>query len=741
MRLIPILLLILSAAAPAVLSAQERRPNNLLGAQSPYLLQHLYNPVDWYPWGREALDKARAENKLIFVSIGYASCYWCHVMRRESFEDAEIAAILNADFVSIKIDREVRPDLDEQFLLATRYLTGSGGWPNNVILTPEGDPVFGGTYFPPRELKERLLRQAGLWRDDPASLRAEGARVGGFLRDYLTRQAAATELTPDLLARIRAGLLAQMDEFSGGLGTAPKFPREQVFLYLGDIAERTGDREARAAVTALLDGMLAGGIHDQVGGGFHRYAVDPEWHIPHFEKMLYNQANIGLLLIRSVIATGDPAHARALDRMLGYLLREMRAPGGAFYASQDAESPLPEGGKREGAYYLWTPEEVVSALGPRDGAWLNQIFGVDQYGDLEGGNVLHLPAAMPDPARLDPMLERLRVRRADRAPPDTDEKLLLGWNGALIAMLAEAGHALERPALWQAGARAARFLIDRLGSADGYLRMVYAGTAREPAQLPDLAAFALGLIALHDYAPAGADRGAWLAEARRIADLLLRDFGSVDAGLRMSAAPEGISPVIAVDDGELASGNAMTLLVLTRLARRMEAPELIIAADRLAATLSGLAVEDPVERAGALAAILELKAGESGLVRHVAGGAVRVEARPDPEAGEVGFTLTIKPGWHVNAHEPLEDFFIPTDLVVGERPLPADAWPAPRIVTLGFNPEPLALYDGTLTLTAPLPDTRPARARLILQACSDEICLAPEEIDFTLWAPPRKSGQ
>ena len=739
MRLILTLLVFLAAlGAQAQTRTPGQQPNHLAGAQSPYLLQHLYNPVDWYPWGQEALDKAREENKLIFLSVGYASCHWCHVMRRESFENPEIAAILNEHFVSIKIDREVRPDLDEQFMLATQYLTGSGGWPNNVILTPLGDPVFGATYLPPDDLKTLLTQMAALWQENPAALNAEGFRVGRFLRDFLTRQAAAVELTPELVARINTDLLGQMDEFNGGLGTAPKFPQESVFLYLTDIANRTDDVAARVAVTAYLDGMIAGGIHDQVGGGFHRYAVDPAWHVPHFEKMLYNQANIGLLLTRSVVATGDPSHARALERLLAYLMRDMRAPGGAFYAAQDADSVNAAGEHQEGAYYLWTPEEVIAALGPEDGAWINQVFDITPDGDLEGTNVLALAGDMPDPARLDPLLARLEAVRARRAPPATDEKLLLGWNGALIAMLPEAAQATDRPELWQAGADAATFLIDRLKTDDGYLRMIYAGTPREPAQLPDLAAFALGLIALHDYAPSAALRDGWLDEARFIADLLRRNFGALDEGLRMSRVQQGFSPVIAIEDGELPSGNAMTLLVLSRLARRMEAPELRIDADRLAATLSGYAAEIPVQRAAALAAVLEAEQGEAGLVRHVAGGAVRVEAQPDARAGQVTFTLTIKPGWHINAHAPLEDYFIPTSLEVAGQPLPASAYPAPEIKALGFNPAPLALYDGTFTLHAPLPTTDgPARATLTLQACNDEICLAPEELGFTLWAPPR----
>ncbi len=726
-RILTILFLALTTPA----HSQERAANHLLGASSPYLLQHLYNPVDWYPWGEEALEKALDENKMVFVSIGYASCHWCHVMRKESFENPEIAALLNANFVAIKIDREERPDLDEQFMLATRILTGTGGWPNNLLLTPLGDPVFAATYLPPEDLTELLMQMNASWRKNPEAIQTEGARLTRYLKAYLTRQAAAVELTAERLAAINAGLLAQMDEFHGGIGTTVKFPRESLFLYLNDAARR-GEGAAREAVVAALDGMIAGGIHDEIGGGFHRYAVDPAWHVPHFEKMLYNQARIGLLLIRSIADLPNEGHARALERLIAYLMREMRAPGGALYAAQDADSLIASGeDKREGAYYLWTPRQVITVLGETDGAWINQVFDIGENGEVDGANVLHLPGPLPDPARLDPLLARLAEARAKRPTPDTDRKILLGWNGAIIAMLAEAAQVTGHDEYWQAGATAARDLLATLKTGDGYQRVVFDGSANLPAQLPDLGAFALGLIALHDYAPEGEEGAPWLAEARAIGEIIRTSFGSLDQGLRMSMQPDGFSPIIAIDDGELASGNAMALMVLSRLSRRLEAPELDIDAHRLAATLSGFGAEAPNQRAGALMAVRELREGESGPVRYVSGGAVRVAMRQSGD--QVSFELSMKPGWHVNAHVPLEDYFIATELLIADTPLPADAYPQAQIKALGFNPVPLALYEGRFTLRAKLPEGRPISARLILQSCSEEICLAPETLVFTLW--------
>ncbi len=718
------LLLAILLASPL----RAEQANRLQGSASPYLQQHATNPVDWYPWGDEALARARAENKPIFVSVGYASCYWCHVMREESFEDQRIADLINQNFIAIKIDRERRPDLDEQFMLATQVLTGSGGWPNNLFLTPLGDPFFAGTYFPPDDFARVLEQIAALWREDPGALNARGFRTAQVVKSYLAPRAGTVELTPQRMAAIRARLLARLDEFNGGFGTAPKFPRESLLEFLLEEALRTGDGSAMDAVTLTLDGMIAGGIHDQLGGGFHRYATDPAWQIPHFEKMLYDQALIGSLLARRLEARPDPAHRRALERLIAWLLRDMHAPGGGFYAARDAASPGPDGTPVEGAYYLWTPDQVRAVLGNEAPAIL-ALFDITPEGELHGANILHTTLPPPDLTAHEAALDRLLAARARRPAPAIDDKVLLGWNGATISMLAQAAHALDRPDLWQIAAETAEALIRDLAHAEGYHKVLWRGTPSLQAQLPDLAAFGLALVALHDTAPSDAARARWLREARLVADQILGRFGSTDQGLRMSATPRGFAQVIQVDDGELASGNAMALRLLSRISRRMEAPELGREAARLAATLSGVAVEIPGQRAGLLAAIRELEDGETGPLRYVSGGAVRVELERSGQTARL--RLTMAPGWHINAHEPLEDYFIPTTLLLNDTPIAPDGYPPAVTKTLGFNPEPLALYEGSLTLSTPA--RAGDRLRLSLQACSNEVCLEPEEVIFTLW--------
>ena len=314
-------LALLTISAGGTLAQEtKRKPNHLLGVQSPYLQQHLYNPVDWYPWGEEALNKAKRENKPIFLSVGYSTCHWCHVMARESFEDPAIGAFLNEHYVSIKIDRERRPDLDEQFMLATQALTGRVGWPNSVFMTSDAKPFYAATYLPPNDLMNALDQIKDMWKSERATLQQEGDRITNGIMSYMNRSEAAQDVT---LARVQQAVLSiidQVDYFSGGLGTAPKFPQEAAMLLLLDQARR-GDKAALDVVKGALDGMLMGGIHDHVGGGFHRYAVDPNWLVPHFEKMLYNQAMIGRLLVGTYELTGDYRYKHTAQRVFDYVIR------------------------------------------------------------------------------------------------------------------------------------------------------------------------------------------------------------------------------------------------------------------------------------------------------------------------------------------------------------------------------------------------------------------------------------
>lgn len=723
--------LVLSVLALSA-TAQTRTPNHLLGQDSPYLLQHLYNEVDWYPWGAEALDKAKAEGKPIFLSVGYSSCHWCHVMEEESFENPDIGAFLNANFIAIKIDRERRPDLDEQFMLVTQSLTGSGGWPNSVFLTSNADPFYAGTYFPPDTFLSVISQINDAWLADSEGLSANAAEFSGLIRNYMQATAAAKDLTPDLVRSAAHGILTGIDEFNGGLGVAPKFPRESTFLFLLDQAERDADQVLLGAVTDALDGMLRGGIHDHVGGGFHRYSVDPEWHVPHFEKMLYNQALIGRLLVRAWAAADDPHYRRAAERTFDYVLREMRDPAGGFYSAQDADSLDAAGELEEGVFYAWTPAEVRRALGA-DADFVIGLMNVSEGGNFDGSNSIHM-TELPDVgtyAHLDPLLDVMRQSRTQRSAPITDRKVIVSWNAMMIETLAEAGHVLGRPDYYAAAAQAASFIFSDMMVGDELMRISYEGSASIAGQLTDYAGLGLAAVALHDFAPDGG--GGWLQLATDMANQMTARFSEGNGPYRMTEIVEGLGPFYPIDDSEVPAGNAMASALLSALGTRMEAPKFTQAATVLTSALSANAAASPEVRGYTLISAQALNQGAVGNVRSVASGAVKVVAAIDRDAGTLALRIRVKDGWHVNAHQPLEDYFIPTELLINDIPLSAGEYPDPLVKSLTFNEKELALYEGELTLTVDIPEERPSRATLIVQACSDEICLQPEELRFTLW--------
>ena len=715
-------------------NAVAQTPNHLLGQDSPYLQQHLYDEVDWYPWGPEALEKARAEGKPVFLSIGYSTCHWCHVMEEESFEDPEIGAFLKEHFVSIKIDRERRSDLDAQFMLVTQSLTGAGGWPNSVFLTSTADPFFAGTYFPPDAFLKVITQINDAWLDDSEGLRANAAELSGLIRNYMNRTAAAKDLTPEAVRAAANSILANVDEFNGGLGVAPKFPRESSFLFLLDQAERDADPLMLAAVTDALDGMLRGGIHDQVGGGFHRYSVDPEWHVPHFEKMLYNQALIGRLLVKAWVATDEPRYRRAAERTFDYILREMRDPNGGFYSAQDADSLDTSGALEEGTYYVWTPAEVREALGD-DAGFIIEMFNISEAGNFEGSNSIHLIEFPEDSdyARLDPLLETMRQARAARPAPLTDRKIVVSWNAMMIETLAEAGYVFGRPDYYETAAQAASFILSNMATDDGLFRISFEGSASIDAQLADYAGMGLALLALHDYASDGGSE--WLPDADRMASQIAQRFVEDDGVYRMSAAVDGIGVFRPIDDTEIPAGNALALKLLVDLGDRMEAPLYTRQATLLATALSANALAAPEVRGFSLIGSQILTLGATGSMRSLANGAVKVSADMDRMGQTVSLRIQIKDGWHVNAHQPLEDYLIPTELLVNGTPLAASNYPEPLVKSLSFNDEMLAIYEGELTLVGALPEINghPAVAVLAVQACSDQICLQPEEVRFTLW--------
>ena len=487
-------------------------PNRLIHESSPYLRQHANNPVDWYPWGGEALECAVREDKPILLSVGYSACHWCHVMERESFEDPGIAALMNEHFVSIKVDREERPDIDSIYMGAVQAMTGQGGWPMTVFLTPDGKPFYGGTYFPPEErgglpsFPRVLTTMADVYRNRRGDVVNTTNQLIAHMRQ-MTRSAPGIEpLTDDIMVEAARELRKQFDDKYGGFGLQPKFPQPMTLEFLLRQYLRTEDPSALEMVELTLDQMARGGIYDQLGGGFHRYSTDTYWLVPHFEKMLYDNALLARLYLHAYQITGSPMYRRIVEETLDYVVREMTSPEGGFYSAQDADS---EG--EEGKFFVWRPEEIVEVLGADDGKLVNDYYGVTIHGNFEGRSIFHVPTPLPDFARsvgidVDALEERLREartklmeRRSSRIPLERDDKVLTSWNGLMLAAFAEAAVVLDRDDYREVAEANGAFLLDQLVDESGRLLRTYKdGRAKLYGYLEDYAFLIDGLLLLHE---------------------------------------------------------------------------------------------------------------------------------------------------------------------------------------------------------------------------------------------------
>ncbi len=563
-------------------TSEERavHTNRLAAETSPYLLQHAHNPVDWYPWGDEAFAKARAEDRPVLLSIGYSACHWCHVMERESFENEGIAAILNRGFVAIKVDREERPDVDEVYMTAVQMMTGSGGWPLNVFLTPDKKPFFGGTYFPPEDRWGRtgfsnvLVQIETAWREQRESIDTQSESLSARVARVMTTTPESGEIPSfDLVdTKVAGEIVAEHDPVFGGFSREPKFPAVSRLRHLLRMG-RSGDkpsRDAREAALHTLRMMARGGIYDQVGGGFHRYSVDAQWLVPHFEKMLYDNARLAVVYIEAFQLTEDPFYARIARQTLDYLLRDMVSPDGTLFSAEDADS-----GGHEGIFYTWTPDELKSVLGESDAAWLGDVYGVTSQGNFEGRSILFLPQEPDETAqglgltpedmnrRIDPLRVKLLELRAGRERPLRDEKVITSWNGMALSALAVGGLVLEEPRYLNAAAAIATFFRKELE--EGTLMRIHAeDRAYVPAYLDDYADLAAGLIDLYEVT----GDTAWLKSAILAARTIEDEFYDTSAHAFASSGSRHetlLSKSYPLMDGVVPPGGAVAVDVLLRL--------------------------------------------------------------------------------------------------------------------------------------------------------------------------------
>ncbi len=764
-----------SAARAAAEAGVGRRPNHLLGQSSPYLLEHLDNPVDWYPWGEEVLERARREGRPIFLSIGYSACHWCHVMAREAFSDEGIARILNERFVPIKVDREERPDLDDLYMTSVLAMNGSGGWPLSVFLTPDRKPFYGGTYLPKDRFRQTLLAIDDAWTHRRPEVLASADKVREALEQARARPVARAGEGPGGAARQAGGargslrdavarLEATFDRANGGFGGAPKFPPHGALRLLLE-ADRRGEAGALDLVVRTLEAMARGGLYDQIGGGFHRYATDAAWLVPHFEKMLYDNALLVPLYLEAWKRTGRDDFRRVAEETLAWAVREMTDTRGGFCASLDADS---EG--EEGRYYLWTPEEVRTALGPSDAAPAIAWFGLGDGGRFTGGRGLPHQARpleafareqvmTPDAARarIEVWRRGLFEARAGRVPPRRDGKVLTAWNGLMISALARAYAATGDDRYRAAGVRTALFLRDHVEAPDGRLRVSWIdGTAGPPGYLDDSAFLARGLIDLYD---ATADR-TFLDEAARIARGADRFLDREAGGYFFAAADQKdlLLRTMSFEDQALPSGNAVMVETLARLARALRdpapletarhavgaadpilslsalaAPSMFLAAELLDRARPGAAIPAAVVatvRAGlidtpALAAaparptapaeegdrlIKGTVVGRGNAPRVVESSVAVPEGTLRPgQSLTVSVGLDIQPGWHVNSSRPTLEYLIPTKIELAD-PSAATvedlAYPEGMLVTLKFAEEKLSVYQGATMIRATLSPPR-----------------------------------
>jgi len=583
------------------MTEEGKRPNQLIHEKSPYLLQHAFNPVDWYSWGDEAFAKAREEHKPIFLSVGYSTCHWCHVMERESFENDSIAAIMNRYFVCIKVDREERPDVDKIYMAALQGMGQNGGWPMSMFLTPDLKPFYGGTYFPPSDrygrigFPELLKRIHEIWETQREKVLDSAEGITTFLREISSAKITSDKLDESALDTCYRQIKESYDPECGGFGGGPKFPRPVVFNFLLRYQFMTGDEKALEMVERTLTKMSEGGIHDHIGGGFHRYSVDGEWRVPHFEKMLYDQAQIVNSFLELYQIKRDEYCARVARDVLEYVIRDMTDPAGGFYSAEDADSPRPESPDEEGegAFYLWSKEEIMDLLGDEDGKILCSFYGVTEGGnaltdplhEFTGKNILYIADSISAVARrtgrseqeVERILSEGRTTlfnaRSKRPRPHLDDKILTSWNGLMISAFARAYQVLGDEKFLRTAQRAATFVLSSLYDLEQahLYRRFREGEAKFSAHLDDYAFLVQGLLDLFE---ASFD-SRWFYESIRLTEKQIEEFWDSENGGFFDSSGKDSSVLVRMKeqhDGAEPTGNSIAIMNLLRLADMMDKP-------------------------------------------------------------------------------------------------------------------------------------------------------------------------
>jgi len=714
--------------------------NQLILQDSPYLLQHAHNPVHWYPWGDEAFAKAKLENKPIFLSIGYSTCHWCHVMEEESFDNPKIAALLNKYFISIKVDRESRPDVDAVYMEAVMLLTGRGGWPMSNFLTPEGKTFLGDSYFPPEPFKKLLLRVNEVWQQQQTLVLKRADEVASAVASTQQSSQKSQALDLELLQQAEKKLISIQDPQYGGFGQSMKFPNELLLSYLLETYQRFGDKNALQVVESSLQAMEQGGIYDQVGGGFHRYATDRKWLVPHFEKMLYNQAQLADVYLQAYQLTGKAEYARIAKQTLDYVLQDMQAKEGGFYSATDADS-----NGIEGEFFVWTADQVKQALSPELAELAIDLYGILPEGNFDGRSILYLPISIESYAQkkniaieklllqIEKIRKDLKLFRQKRIAPLLDDKIVTAWNAMMIKTLVLANEVLKQPQYLKAAEMTANWLWKNNRQASGELwRIHWQGHSSVTGNQQDYAFFSSALIKLYDQT---GDQQ-WLTKAQLMTDTMLKLFwDNENDGFYMNTAAETKSMMVRpkdINDNAIPSANAVAATVLAKLAKRTENLNYSKKAAKTLAAFSTKIKTNPSGFTRFLTAAALLNNKEIGSTQYAAKGAVIVRAKHSKN-NQLIVSIYVKPGWHINAHQPLHDSLIPTTINLDDGKLSHIIYPSAILKKLSFGQQKLALYENQVTVNAALPDELKNKPSILVnvqvQACNDNHCLAPEVVN------------
>ncbi len=720
--------------------------NRLILEDSPYLLQHAHNPVDWFPWGEEAFSEAKIQNKPVFLSIGYSTCHWCHVMEEESFDNEVVAKHMNENFICIKVDRELHSDVDTYYMTAVMMMQGQGGWPMSSFLTPDRKPFFGGTYYQPTQFISLMSNVSDLWKKEHTEILEQADKLSQQLAEIITSRQSLNEIGINVVDVTAQAIMNHYDQYHGGFGQAPKFPNEPYLYFLLEYALYSGDRNILNAVTETLHIQSCGGIYDQVGGGFHRYATDVNWLVPHFEKMLYNQGNLSYIFAQAYSLTGEKDFKRVACETLDYVMREMTNTEGGFYSATDADS---EG--EEGLFFIWEKNELEALLGEEAEEFIN-IYQVTKGGNFEGKNILNLEKPLSLYAEennidYEELIERLNKNkkilwdaREKRIPPLRDDKIITAWNAMMIKAFAYAGQIFDQQKYIDAAIRAADYVLTTNQTEEKKLsRSSLNGQASIPALQEDYAYLAEALLQLYDVT---LDRK-WLNEATRLSDTMIETFwdeeqggffmGMQDKNSLLPSSPKEIN------DNATSSGNSVALRTLVHLTHRTSSQHYQTYAQQLIRAWSNDITQRPYICSYLICGLLEMFIGEQTSQLWCAEGNVFISSSVKTGKDNFHIALTIKTDddWHLNQINDENDNAVPLSIeTTNDWETSNIVYPKPVSKTLGFQTEPVNVYENLFTVSFNVSKNNNdklafpnnlLKLKLGLQACNNQKCLAPEQ--------------